>query len=71
MPGTISSGVFERFQKEYNICILNLFYEGEGDINRIIKTAISNISSLNRKSQEYVQVERIDIPSKRENRSVN
>lgn len=44
MPGTISSGVFERIQKEYNVCILNLFYDGEGDINHIIKTAISNIS---------------------------
>lgn len=44
MPGTISSGIFEQIQKEYGICILNLFYDGEGDINRIIRTAVSNIS---------------------------
>ncbi|MCX7959893.1 MAG: hypothetical protein N3B13_12700, partial [Deltaproteobacteria bacterium] len=43
MPGTISSGVFEQIQKENNVCILNLFYDGEGDINRLIKTAIANI----------------------------
>ncbi|MGC8927398.1 MAG: acyl-CoA dehydratase activase [Myxococcota bacterium] len=48
MPGTISSGVFERIQKEYNACILNLFYDGEGDINHIIKTAIYNISKQKR-----------------------
>lgn len=47
MPGTISSGIFERIQKEYNVCILNLFYDGEGDINRIIGTAIANIAAGN------------------------
>lgn len=48
MPGTISSGVFEQIQKEYDVCILNLFYDGEGDINKIIRTAISNISTNRR-----------------------
>ncbi|MCX7943082.1 MAG: acyl-CoA dehydratase activase [Deltaproteobacteria bacterium] len=44
MPGTISSGIFEQIQKEKGVCILNLFYDGEQDVNKIIRTAINNIN---------------------------
>jgi len=71
MPGTISSGVFERIQKEYGVCILNLFYDGEGDINRIIKTAISNISYQRDESKKDISIERVSMYKRREKFGVN
>ncbi len=62
MPGTISSGIFEQIQKEHNICILNLFYDGEGDINRTIRTAVSNISSGNNRHRDIRTGDRYRAP---------
>ncbi len=74
MPGTISSGIFEQLEKDYNICILNLFYDGEGEVNKIIRTAISNISTGTknyREGDKEKNIEKTPIPFLDQQHSIN
>jgi len=44
MPGALTGGVLQQIQREYNVPVANMFYDGEGDINDIIETYIVNIA---------------------------
>jgi predicted CoA-substrate-specific enzyme activase len=44
MPGNITTSIFHNIQKEYNKPVLNLFYDGESDVNRIISIYLNNIN---------------------------
>ena len=43
MPGNITSSMFQNIQRDYNKPIINLFYDGESDINRIISIYLNNL----------------------------
>ncbi len=43
MPGSVTSGVFQQIQREYNVPVANMFYDGEGDINTVVDTYVANI----------------------------
>lgn len=43
MPGNITTSIFHNLQKEYNKPVINLFYDGESDVNRIIGIYLNNI----------------------------
>jgi len=43
MPGNITTSLFQNIQKSYNKPIINLFYDGESDINRIVGVYLNNI----------------------------
>ncbi|MBN2039992.1 MAG: hypothetical protein JW864_08130 [Spirochaetes bacterium] len=43
MPGNITTSIFHNLQREYNRPIINLFYDGESDVNRIIGIYLNNI----------------------------
>ena len=43
MPGTITTGLNQRITHETGVPVLNMFYDGEGDINRQVATALANI----------------------------
>ncbi|MFH0977127.1 MAG: acyl-CoA dehydratase activase [Spirochaetota bacterium] len=45
MPGNITTSIFHNIRKKYNKPIINLFYDGESDVNRIIKIYLSNIKN--------------------------
>ncbi|RJO64863.1 MAG: hypothetical protein C4523_17675 [Myxococcales bacterium] len=53
MPGAITAGVFQRIQAEYGVPVANLFYDGEGDVNRLIDTYLANILAA-REAAGYV-----------------
>ncbi len=44
MPGNITTSIFHNIQKEHKKPVLNLFYDGESDINRIISIYLNNVS---------------------------
>ncbi len=43
MPGNITTSIFQKISKEHNKPIINLFYDGECDVNRIIGVYLNNI----------------------------
>jgi len=43
MPGTITTGIFGKLQARLGIPILNQFYDGEGDLNKKIRSYLANI----------------------------
>ncbi len=43
MPGNITTTIFQNIQKDFNKPIINLFYDGESDVNRIIGIYLNNI----------------------------
>ena len=43
MPGNMTTSIFHNIQKKYNIPIMNLFYDGESDVNRSIAVYLNNI----------------------------
>ena len=43
MPGNITTSIFHNIQKKYNKPVINLFYDGESDVNRIIGIYLNNI----------------------------
>jgi predicted nucleotide-binding protein (sugar kinase/HSP70/actin superfamily) len=43
MPGTITTGIFQRITHELGVPVINMFYDGEGDLNRQIGTALANV----------------------------
>lgn len=44
MPGTLSSACLMEVQRQTGVPIINLFYDGEASINRILSSFIGNIS---------------------------
>jgi predicted CoA-substrate-specific enzyme activase len=56
MPGTIATAIFSPLQARLGIPILNQFYDGEGDLNKKIKSYLANIS---------VESERFDLPQRK------
>lgn len=44
MPGAITSGVLQRIQAESGVPMASLFYDGEGAVNDVIDTYLSNLS---------------------------
>jgi predicted CoA-substrate-specific enzyme activase len=45
MPGNITTSIFHNIQKKYNKPVINLFYDGESDVNRIISIYLSNLKT--------------------------
>jgi predicted CoA-substrate-specific enzyme activase len=43
MPGTITTGLFPAITHEYGVPVVNMFYDGEGDLNWQVATALANI----------------------------
>jgi predicted nucleotide-binding protein (sugar kinase/HSP70/actin superfamily) len=43
MPGNITTSIFHNIQKDFNKPVINLFYDGESDVNRIISIYLNNI----------------------------
>ncbi|MBN2402069.1 MAG: hypothetical protein JXN64_06695 [Spirochaetes bacterium] len=43
MPGNITTSIFHNIQRDYNKPVINLFYDGESDVNRIISIYLNNI----------------------------
>ena len=43
MPGNITTSMFQKIQKEFGRPVINLFYDGECDVNRIIGVYLNNI----------------------------
>lgn len=50
MPGNITSSVFQRLKSSHDKPVVSLFYDGESDMNRIVRVYLSNI--LNGKKPE-------------------
>jgi predicted nucleotide-binding protein (sugar kinase/HSP70/actin superfamily) len=48
MPGTLSDACLSEVQNETGIPIVSIFYDGEGDLNRMIGIYLSNISARRR-----------------------
>ena len=47
MPGSITSGIFQRIEREYGVPVANMFYDGEGDLNRLVDIYLSNLGASN------------------------
>jgi len=45
-PGIISSSIFERIQKDYNVPIINIFYDGTGDHNKVLIPHLNYLKSM-------------------------
>jgi len=43
MPGNNTEAVFQKVQKDYNIPIINIAYEGSGDANKPVRTMLLNM----------------------------
>ncbi|MBI5526733.1 MAG: hypothetical protein HY897_10410 [Deltaproteobacteria bacterium] len=43
MPGTITTGLFPAITHEHGVPVVNMFYDGEGDLNWQVETALANI----------------------------
>ncbi|MCU0820976.1 MAG: acyl-CoA dehydratase activase [Spirochaetes bacterium] len=43
MPGNITTSMFQKIQKEFGRPVINLFYDGECDVNKIIGVYLNNI----------------------------
>jgi len=43
MPGTLTSGLFQRLEKDLGIPIVSLFFDGETDLRHLVRTYITNI----------------------------
>jgi len=43
MPGQVTSGILSEVQKKYGRPVVNLFYDGTGDLNRIIGVFLRNL----------------------------
>lgn len=56
MPGTIATAIFSQLQASLGIPILNQFYDGEGDLNKKIKSYLTNIPT---------ESERFDLPQRK------
>ncbi len=44
MPGNITTSIFQNIQRDFDKPIINLFYDGESDINRVIGVYLNNIN---------------------------
>ena len=44
MPGAITSGVLQRIQAETGVPVASMFYDGEGEVNDLIDTYLSNLT---------------------------
>ena len=44
MPGQVTSGILSEVQKDFGRPVVNLFYDGNGDLNRIIGVFLRNLS---------------------------
>jgi len=45
-PGIISASIFERIQKDYNVPIINIFYDGTGDHNKVLIPHLNYLKSM-------------------------
>jgi predicted nucleotide-binding protein (sugar kinase/HSP70/actin superfamily) len=43
MPGNVSASIFQKISAEQGKPIISLFYDGESDMNRIVRIYLSNI----------------------------
>ncbi len=43
MPGNITTSMFQKIQRDFGKPVINLFYDGECDVNRIIGVYLNNI----------------------------
>ena len=43
MPGNVVEAIMQRIQKDYDIPVISLSYEGRGDTNQPIETILSNL----------------------------
>lgn len=43
MPGNISASIFQKIQKEYNVPVINLFYDGDHSENERLRSFMKNI----------------------------
>ncbi|MBN1283290.1 MAG: hypothetical protein JXA24_05925 [Proteobacteria bacterium] len=45
MPGTLTAGMFQGIERELGVPIVSLFFDGETDLTRLVRTYITNITS--------------------------
>jgi hypothetical protein len=43
MPGQVTSGILAEVQKDWGKPVLNQFYDGTGDLNRIVGVFLRNL----------------------------
>ena len=44
MPGTICTALFQKIQTETGVPIVNMFYDGEGDLNSRLSVFVNNLA---------------------------
>lgn len=54
MPGNITTTIFQNIQREFKKPVINLFYDGECDVNRIIGVYLNNVSREAREAMQEV-----------------
>ncbi|MFA5811204.1 MAG: acyl-CoA dehydratase activase [bacterium] len=43
MPGTLTSGIFQKLERELNVPIVSLFFDGEADLSHLVRTYMANL----------------------------
>lgn len=45
MPGTLTSGIFQKLENQYDTPIVSLFFDGETDLQHLVRTYLANLTS--------------------------
>lgn len=56
MPGNISASIFQKIQREYDVPVINLFYDGDHSENVRLRSFMKNIRAKNERISEVVAV---------------
>jgi predicted CoA-substrate-specific enzyme activase len=52
MPGTITTGIFQQIQEQERVPMVNMFYDGGGDLNRRVRVFLANLATSRRGAVE-------------------
>jgi predicted CoA-substrate-specific enzyme activase len=48
MPGTLTSGIFQKLEGELGVPIVSLFFDGETDLRHLVRTYLANLIAMGR-----------------------
>jgi predicted CoA-substrate-specific enzyme activase len=64
MPGTITTGIFQQIQEQEGVPMVNMFYDGGGDLNRRVRVFLANLATSKRSQSPTVTPQ--EAPASRE-----
>ncbi|HPQ80372.1 MAG TPA: acyl-CoA dehydratase activase [bacterium] len=56
MPGTLTSGIFQRLERKMGVPVVSLFFDGESDLSHLVRTYLANVGCVSGKKPAPAEV---------------